>query len=288
MNKVFLGALGAVMILFAVVMIVLFLNEYSVVLLSGNLKELLEGFQSVFTLVVVIFALVLWVCAFSKDGVAKYNIHDIAGIIGIGMFLAAFAGVIFGLSLSYLFVIGGFFCVYCVLVPLVKLFTEKFSNNKWEPALVWAVLASISLYVMSTFSDIIINEIFGVDAKFFSQTKPIAMLLVATPVTALISFVCLLISIIPIFRKSGKVDFYWLNGFVASYAVLVSSLAYGGNISAVLEKTATFADFNSNHPCKLDETVKGVVFLDPTFQNVLVYDPSSETKYKVKTCSLKY
>lgn len=286
MKKFWLGVLGTIMILFATALIVLFFNEHSIVRLSESTVKFLENIQFVFTLIAVVFAIAVWVCGFTNDGVVKYNIHDIAGIIGVGMFLVAFAGMILGFSLSYLFVIGGFFCVYCVLVPLVKLFTEKFSDNKWEPAVIWTILASISIYVMSMFSDIIINETFGVDAKFFGHTKPITMLLVATPVTALISFICLFISIIPFFRQKGEFNFYRVNGFVASYAVLVTSLAYGGNISAVLEKTAAFADFNSNHPCKVDKTIKGVIFLDPTFQNVLVYEPGDEEKYKVKACSL--
>lgn len=287
MRRFLVGSLLVVMILFAAVMVVLFLSKNNIVELPERIKYFLEFFHIIITVIVVGFALILWVCAFVNAGVEKYNIHDIAGIIGIGMFLIAFVGMLLGFKVSCFLLIGGFFCLYCVLVPLVKLFTEKFSNNKWEPAFVWTMLASISLYAMSTFSNIIINEIFGVDAKYFANTKPVAMLLVATPVTALISFICLFISIIPMFRKNEKLNFYWINGFVASYTVLVSSLAYGGNISTVLERTAAFVEFNSNHPCKLDETAEGVIFLDYNLRNILVYAPKSDKKYKVRSCSLK-
>ncbi|MDP4489044.1 hypothetical protein QDG88_14060 [Pseudoalteromonas piscicida] len=287
-KKVCLGLLGLFMVSFAVVMTILFLNDYSLIVLSEDVAEFFKTFQVVFTSIAILFALIYWVLAFINDGFTEYRLHDIAGVIGSAMFMAAFLGMIWSVDLSYLFILGGGFCLYCVLIPLVTSFSGKFSNEKWEPALIWAVIFSVSIYGMSTFSNIIINEIFGVDSVYFSQTKPIAMLLTATPVTALISFSCLLFTILPFFTKSKKFDFYTANGFFASYAILVLSLAYGGNIAGVLEKTAVMVDFNSNHPCKVDDDIKGVIFLDPALKNVLVYNPSAEKKYIVQPCNANY
>lgn len=285
-KKLGLGLFGLVMVSFAAVMIILFLNEYNLVKLSNEYVELCKRFQTILTCIAVFVGFVAWVCAFAFDGITKYKLHDIAGIIGSAMFMIAFIGIVVGVNLSSLFILGGFFCFYCVLIPLITAFSGKFSNDKWEPALLWTIIASISIYGMSTLSNVIINEIFGIEAKFFSQTKPIAMLLVATPLTALISFMCLLLSILPLIRKNEKVSFYSINGFFASYAILMLSLAYGGNISGVLERTATFADFNSNHPCTLSDEIKGVIFLDPNFKNVLVYNPTLDKKYFIQPCNI--
>jgi len=284
-RKVGLGLLGLFMLCFAVIMIIQFLNEYKLIELTDEYVELYKTFKKIFTSIAVFVGLIVWVVAFIFDGITKYRLHDIAGIIGSTMFMVSLIGMAMGFNLSFLFILGGFFCLYCVLIPLITIFSGKLSNNKWEPALLWVIIASISIYGMNTFSNIIINEIFGIDAKFLSQTKPIAMLLVATPLTALISFVCLLLSIFPLIIKNEKFDFYSVNGFFASYAILILSLAYGGNISATLEKTATFTDFNSNHPCTLSDDAKGVVFLDPTFKNVLVYNPTLKKKYIIKPCN---
>lgn len=284
MRKVALGFLGLFMASFAVVVIIILLNQHGVLNLSDGATEYFKTFQKVFTTIAILFALIYWVVAFINDGFTKYRLHDIAGIVGSAMFMVAFVAMALGTNASYLFIVGGLFCLYCVLIPLITITSEKFSNKKWEPALVWGVIGSISIYGMSTFSNIIINEIFGVDASYFTQTKPIAMLLVATPITALISFACVLISIVPFLRNNKELSFYSINGFFASYAILLLSLAYGSNISSLLEKTAAIVDFNSNYPCILSDDIKSVIFLDPYFKNVLAYNPSSDKKYVIQRC----
>ena len=151
-KKVCLGLLGLFMVSFAIVMTILFLNDYSLIVLSEDVAEFFKTFQVVFTSIAILFALIYWVLAFINDGFTDYRLHDIAGVIGSAMFMAAFLGMIWSVDLSYLFILGGVFCLYCVLIPLVTSFSGKFSNEKWEPALIWAVIFSVSKYGMSTFS----------------------------------------------------------------------------------------------------------------------------------------
>lgn len=252
----------------------LLLNEIDIIKLSNEHTELYKKTQAILISTTVFIGLLIWVGMFIFNGITKYKLHDIAGIIGSAMFMVAFIGIIMGTNLVPLFILSGFFCLYCSLIPLITIFLGKFSNSRWEPALLWTIMASISIYVTSTLSNVILNETFGIDAKFFSQTKPVAMLLLATPLTASVSFSCLLFSTFPLIFKNKKISFYSINGFFSSYVILILSLAYGGNISGVLEKTAALVDFNSNHPCILSNNIEGVIFLDPTFKYVLAYNPT--------------
>lgn len=123
-KKILYGLLGLFMVSFAVVMTILFLNDYSLIVLSEDVAEFFKTFQVVFTSIAILIALIYWVLAFINDGVTEYRLHDIAGVIGSAMFMAAFLGMIWSVDLSYLFILGGVFCLYCVLIPLVTSFSE--------------------------------------------------------------------------------------------------------------------------------------------------------------------
>jgi len=248
----------------------------------------------------------VWLYMIAKRGFRAYKIHQLSGIIGCTMFSLSLALLIVWKSIFWMFVVAGALCLYGSFTPLINKFSSRFSNQKWEPALFWSAIVAVLLFSLGGQADIALNQHFGVDPNHFSYTKPVAIVLVATPYTLMLSVVLLVISVLNFYPRNkakkpdkkkaigasahtgANRDFHiaQLSFFVSSYVLLTVSVVAGSNASSIAERTAAALDFNSHHPCQLNSKVNGVIFLDKSFNHVLAYRPENKEKYVVLECNL--
>lgn len=248
----------------------------------------------------------VWLCMLAKRGFRAYKIHQLSGIIGCTIFSLSLALLIVWKSIFWIFFVAGALCLYCSFTPLINRFSSRFSNQKWEPALFWSVIVAVLLFTLGGQADIALNQHFGVDPSHFSYTKPVAIVLVATPYTLILSVVLLVISVLNFYPRNkakkpdkkkaigasahtgANRDFHiaQLSFFVSSYVLLIVSVVAGSNASSIAERTAAALDFNSHHPCQFNSEVNGVIFLDKSLNHVLAYRPENSRKYEILKCKL--
>lgn len=247
-----------------------------------------------------------WLYILAKEGFRAYKIHQLSGIIGCTMFSVSLALLIVWKSIFWMFAVAGILCLYCSFTPLINKFSSRFSNQRWEPALFWSALVAVLLFSLGGQADIALNKHFGVEPSHFSYTKPIALVLVATPYTLMLSVILLVISIFSRyprnkakssdkketinegFHSNAHRDLHitQLSFFVSSYVLLIVSVVAGSHASSIVERTAAALDFNSHHPCQFNSEVNGVIFLDKSLNHVLAYRPENSRKYEILKCKL--
>lgn len=285
--KTFLSAFVVFVLL--IPSIALLINDYfDVHCIEANV-DFLKNIQTVeFGILTGVLAFI-WIAAFSKyRKYSEYNLHDLAGILGV--FLSAFS--LFVLTfyqeqiVVFSFAFSGALCTYCVSIPVFSWFKDRLKESKFEATFISIVFGAVLIYVLDGYSGIMINEVFGVNEKYFSFTKPVAMLLLLTPWLALASFVAIVY--IPLNQKgsTGIDTFYSINKLSACYVILILSMAFGSRTGSTIELVAGKFDFDSFAPCDVDKSVIGVIVLDPAYTKVLVKSKiKNGNEYSVIDCS---
>ncbi|PKH25317.1 hypothetical protein CIG19_05635 [Enterobacterales bacterium CwR94] len=248
--------------------------------------------QTILLISVFIIFTLLFSVAFFKDGIFKYTfseISGIAGIAGIVLFLLSSSLMVFFPFFSWLAILGGLFCLYTVFVPLITLIHKKMDGNNWEKAAVGAILSFVFLYYTGYKSNILINDIFSVDAHHFLFTKIIAIATIISPALTIIS-------LFPLFhysnlfrkRESEKSDsFFVLNSFLASFCLMVFSILMLSNGKDLVKNVASTVDFNARSICSNVSNGEGVIYLDDRYELILVDKiDNNQHQYEIRKCEI--
>ncbi|PSU95737.1 hypothetical protein [Photobacterium kishitanii] len=240
-----------------------------------------------------VFIMLVWVYVFVHCKILKYGFHVIAGAISIIFALLAIAGVcfeIYSLLCLILLSLAGLLSIYCVSVPLVVFFQNKIRGS-WEYIIITIIFGSSLTFIISGYASVIVNEIFGINAKYLPYSTVLSMFIVLSPFLAIISFILLLVIIflkIDLFKNEyGHNKFYLINAFVGCYILFIMSIGVGSHSSKSLERVASIFDFDSYHYCVFSEKVDGVIFLDSQYSKVLTYKKGRKPLYTVMVCNIK-
>jgi len=206
---------------------------------------------------------------FYKDGISRYRISEISGIIGIFTFMLSLIFLSIWPVFSWGILISGILCFYAASVPTINMIYEKMNINNWEKGTIAALISFILLYFISYKSNILINDIFSVDPKHFYFTKFIAGIIVVAPCIFVISFLSLVYNLYKMAKNDNNL-FYFFTGFIASYCFLISSLAFNAGGSTIIRNFASVVDFNSNSICMNVDKSHGVIYLDNIYQLILI------------------
>lgn len=233
---------------------------------------------------------IIWSTALIIEGILKYKIHEIAGLIGIGLALLCLAGIPFHPIFVYTFIVSGFLCLYSSFVQIMDSILPKFNNREWEPTLLFGAIFSIVLYFTNAFGSILLNEIFSIDASYFPKTIIFAMLLVGSLFSLVATYIYIIYFSLSLIKKASNsnpgVTFFQLTQFITAITLLIFSFSIVSSPSAFLERVATSFDFNSHYFCNFDKPVDGVITLDPAHTTVLTYRKKDEKKYNIERCIL--
>lgn len=256
--------------------------------LEHNIKSY-KTIQDVFLTLVFGVGSIVFSLAFYKDGIFKYQLSDISGVIGIVLSLLSLCLMLFWSIFIWLFAFSGVLCLYASLVPLINEIYKKMDGNNWEKSAVTAVLSLVVLFFINFKSNILLNDIFSVDPKHFPYTKMIAGLVVVSPYLFLISFFSLLFLVFKLitFKKDGgSHSFIVLNGMLASVMVFAFSfiLEVGGDVA--IKNAASTLDFNSKSICLNVSEGTGVIFMDDKYDLILLdKKKKSEHIYQLARCN---
>lgn len=227
--------------------------------------------------------------AFYKDGVLKYRLSDISGIIGIVVALLSLCFIPFFSIFSWIFMFAGFLCLYSVLVPLISKIYAKMSGNNWEKGAVTGLISFVIFYFASYESNILLSQIFAVDPKHLPYTQLIGSVVVLSPWLFVLSIFSLSYFIWKLLRSTkddSKYSFLFLNGMIASMFLFIFSLVFVGGGTKIIENVASIADFNPNSICENSSGYEGVIYLDPVYNLILVEkeDEKGAREYIPKEC----
>jgi len=221
----------------------------------------------------------------------KYKMHAFSGMLGLSLSFLSISLLCFfqKSSLFFLFIFSGFSCAYCVSVPIYMWCFNRFKEKGWEPVFITVVFGSIITYFLNGYSEIIINEVYTVDAKYFFYTKPIVMFLLLTPLISFSSLSAFCLILWKEFRskKNNSKTFYNLNKMMACYVLISTSLVFMNNPIKILELTSSTFDFGSVSPCYFKDSYNGYIVLDPAHTKVLTYSKGNPSPYTVRECKLK-
>jgi len=238
-----------------------------------------------------------WV--FWQNKIFKYRLSEIAGIIGIIVFIISMGLLLFFPIFIWFFLLAGLLCLYAVIVPVFNVIYERMGGNKWEAGAVFAVVSFALLYYMGYKSNIRLNEIFAVDPKHFPFTKTIASIVQVAPAGIAISLIAMLSFYLASNKKrniadhdveksdAGRQLFLSFNGIFASLILLVLSIALTANGDAIIKNSAATMDFNARSVCQNVEAASGVIYLDNKYELILIDQMVKEQhRYTVSTCTL--
>ena len=125
--------------------------------------------------------------AFWLDGIAKYEISIIAGVLGITISLLSFAIDPFYPNIIWGLLVAGIFCLYSYIAPVVTQFYNNMGNNNWEKNAITAIISFTLIYLLSFNADILLSNIFLVDPKHFFHSRLIAIIFILAPFALIIS-----------------------------------------------------------------------------------------------------
>jgi len=282
-------------VIFSIVYLVLpmlnFINHFfDVDVISRNIDYLSKAEQYQFGLTAFGFTF-WWAYAFyiyikDSDG---YPINDMAGILGVASATFSLSGLAF---LGYKpmvvsFAISGAMCIYCVSVPIYNWICERLKNKKFELPLLSVSISAILLYLLDGYSNIIINEIFGVSAKYFNFTKPIAMMLLSSPFLVLLALI-MIVGLMVYHQVSKNTNtFYSINKLMACYVILILGMAFGSRAGDTIVSVASKFDFDTYTPCKESSSGLGAIVLDPGYNHVLVkHVDDGKVIFEVEDCTV--
>lgn len=248
-----------------------------------------ETIQTYFLSTIAGMGALLIFYAFYEDGISKYSLSNIAGIIGICATLLSLSVIRFAPVFVWVLLVSGILCLYSISVPIISSIYKKMDGNDWEKGAVTATLGFFLLYWLGYKSDIVINTIFLVDPKHFSYSKFIAGLVVLSPYIFAASFGFILYFSFKAFTaKKGSCNksFFTLNGMFSSIVLFIFSFTLWGGGNVVIKNTASVVDFNPYSICSNITNKEGVIYLDPKYHLVLVNgkDEENHHTYTVTHC----
>ncbi|MEC6795433.1 hypothetical protein VXS03_00025 [Photobacterium sp. S4TG1] len=242
-----------------------------------------------------VIMLFVWVYGFSQYKILEYGMHIIAGFISIVFALIAMVGICFDMYSMLCFILLCLSCllsIYCVSVPVLAVFQKKM-RGPWEYIIVTIIFGSSLTFIINGYASVLVNETFGINAKYLPFSTILSMFIVLSPFFVIISFVVLFFIIVfnektDLFKnKDGDNKFYLINALVGVYVLFIVSLGVGTHISKNFERVASTFDFDSHYYCVFSEKVDGVIFLDSQYSKVLTYKEGRKPLYKVMTCNIK-
>lgn len=264
------------------------INDYVKFSFIKNNIELLENIQKYEFAILVGLLGIVWIISFHNyRKYSEFNLHDLAGIFGVFLSAISLSAISFYKEQIFIlsFALSGALCAYCTSVPLFHWFKNRLNESKFEVAFISLVFGSVFLYVLDGYSGVMINQVFGVNERYFSFTKPVAMLLLLSPWLALTTFLAIIYITVNQKGSTGVDTFYSINKLSACYVVLILSMAFGSRMGSTLELVAGKLDFDSISPCQVNESVTGVIVLDPAYTKVLVKSEAENVnKYSVIDC----
>jgi len=221
----------------------------------------------------------------------KYKLHALAGMLGMSTSLLSISILTFFQEslLIGLFMTSGLLCVYCISVPTYMWCFDRFKEKKWEPIFITVVLGGVITYFLTGYSAIMINEIYTVNAKYFSYTVPVAIFLILAPFIVIVSSATLLYLLCKEFstKEVNSDTFYNLNKMMSCYILMVISMAFGSYPVKVLELVSSKFDFDPKSPCHFENVYNGYIILDPAHTKVLTYSKGKASPYNVLACTLE-
>ncbi|GAA5648605.1 hypothetical protein [Vibrio proteolyticus] len=267
------------------------INDYVQVSFIKNNIELLETIQKYEFAILVGLLGIAWIISFHNyRKYSDFKLHDLAGILGVFLSALSLSAITFYQEQIFVlsFALSGALCAYCTSVPMFHWFKDRLNESKFEVTFLSFVFGAVFLYVLDGYSGIMINQVFGVNEGYFSFTKPVSMLLLLSPWLALGTFLAIIYITVSQKGSTGVDTFYSINKLSACYVVLILSMAFGSRMGTTLELVAGKFDFDSISPCQVNESVTGVIVLDPAHTKVLVKSEAENVnKYSVIDCILK-
>lgn len=209
------------------------------------------------------------------------NIDTICALFSILMFIVA----LFFPQIAILFILLIWINLYCFMTRLVEQVNNKFksednpskekSSFTYEKFFFWAIPLSLVLYFLSYQADITLNEIFKVDPKHFTNTKPFAMLIELAPYLMIFTGLSLIIlSIFLINQKENNQLISYFSYLFSCLILMAISMIFIEDNEQVIRKYADTVDFNPKNVCNvklnLGEKQTGTIYLDPSYNTVLL------------------
>lgn len=276
------------MVLFLVPSAAMLINDYlSISYIRDNIDILKAVQKYEFAVLVGVLGLVWIIALYKYRKYSEFNLHDLAGIFGVFLSAVSLSAITFYQEQIFVFsfALSGALCAYCISVPVFNWLKKRLIESQFEFAFLSIVFGAVLVYVLDGYSGVAINQVFGVNERYFSSAKPVAMLLLLSPWLALITLVIILYEAISQKGSTGIDTFYSINKLSACYVILILSMAFGSRAGATLELVAGKFDFDSVSPCLVDVSVVGVIVLDPAHTKVLVKsETKNDIRYRIMDC----
>ncbi|EJE4188983.1 MULTISPECIES: hypothetical protein [Vibrionaceae] len=257
---------------------------------AGIIRTVKDVFLSLLAFCLALFMLL----SFWVDGISKHRLSDVFGIIGLTISLLCLAAIKLWPTAVWLLLVSAFLSAFCFIRPCVDYVKENVKASEWEKGVLIAIAMYFFIYWVGYNANIKLSLMFGVDPKHFDYTKPLAGVVFLAPYLV-IAFFCLVVLLgFRLFLKKNdgantELEFYELNGLFASVSLLIFSFAFTLGSDSLLERFASVVDFNPSNVCRgLSKEVDGVIYLDPGYSLVLVYNSaakSKDSKYVVTSCN---
>lgn len=219
----------------------------------------------------------------------RFKLQPSAGALGVFTSLLSLLGlVLFKDSiLVVLFGISGLICIYCISIPTSRWVYHCYKDKKWESIFLFVATAVVIYYFVSGYSAIKINEMYSIDAEYFSYTTPVVSFLLLTPYITLSAFVLLLIVLVKefYFKSDSQSSFNNLNKMMTCYILMAISLALGSREAQVVELVSSNFDFSPTSPCFFNKHYDGYIMLDAAHTKVLIYSKDDTRPYRVRNCN---
>lgn len=256
----------------------------------------LESNVSIFSTIQISFSSVIlgiggiflgW--AFLNDGILKYKLSEISGMIGVVIALLSFGLMLFWPVFTWLMFLAGTLCLYAVVSPAANAIYKNIKCSRWEAGGLTALFSFLFLFFTGWLSNVIINDVFEVDPKHFPLTKVVAVVVVLSPLLFVISSFALLFFIYKLIKGKDEGSFNLFlsfNGVIAFISVFIFSFTMSLGGKTVIRNAASLLDFNAKSICSNVSEGEGVIYLDNKYELVLV-DKEEGTKhiYNIIKCN---
>lgn len=235
-------------------------------------KDYIEyAFIASFFIFIIAVAL-FWSLAFyhyikadKNEGNSSYNFHHYVGIWGVGISLFSLPLSFINNQFIYPLMVSGLLCLYSSLITFFNYVKDSMKSPGLESYILTISLVVPFIYSLKVGSSIFINEIFGIDASYFTLTSPLFMAVLLLLISGLLAGFFLCIAIVKLF-KIKNIELFHVTAFMSAYIIFAISISTNKTIRPNIVKFATSTDFNSGHPCKFksmrDKEVISAIILD--------------------------
>lgn len=253
-------------------------------------RHLLFNIHRGYLLVTFLSGCLLFSAGFIADGILKYKPSEISGILGILLSFLTLGLLLFFPDMIWLLMLASILNLYSFSTPIVNLIIERATGNRWEKIIILSITSFVFVFYTGYESNILINELFAVDARHFTFTKIIAIAIIVSPyllVASIILFICNLYKILDERPDNSSNLFLSINGFLASFCLVIFSTIFVFHGRSVIKNVASTVDFNARSICSNVNNGEGVIYLDDRYELILVDKiDNNQHQYEIRKCEI--